>query len=214
MKRIALNIFLGLFGLLAAFFLSRPAAARSGNPLPNGAVETRFVIADLDGDVLPDFVSVRDELNGSENTNYWIQLQLSEAGRQSIHLVGPAGGLSIQARDVNGDHVPDLLLATAWSKRPVAIFLNDGHGVFSRVAPDRFPSAFTTVNQRWRSVSGQVIDLFGIPSQGRAAASVPTKGPHRGRSPTARVASYLDCWHSQFLLRVSTGRAPPSNIPL
>ena len=207
------NAFHILLGLLALLFCPpRPARASAGTGVSVSEVDARFVIADFDGDVLPDVVSVHNELNGSGDTNYWIQMQLSEAGQRSIRLVAPAGGLFIQARDVNGDHVPDLLLATAWSKRPVAIFLNDGHGEFSRVAPDEFPSAFATVNQNWRSVGNEIVDLFGLPSQGRAVVCVPAKGPHRGRSPTARVASSRNYFRSQFLFGVSAGRAPPSNI--
>ena len=153
-RHAALRTLCVLLGLLALLFvLPRSAAASSRATVQTSGAESRFAIADFDGDVRPDFASIRGDLNGSGDVNYWIQLQLSEAGQQSIHLVGPAGGLSIQARDVNGDHIPDLLLATEWSKRPVAILLNDGHGNFSRVAPDEFPSAFTTANQNWSSVA-------------------------------------------------------------
>src|SRR5271170_3994083 len=64
-------------------------------------------------------------------TNYSVQLHLSSVGQHSIQLVAPAGGLQIEARDVNGDDAIDLVLTTAWLKQPVAIFLNDGHGSFS-----------------------------------------------------------------------------------
>lgn len=205
-----LCVSLGLLALL--FVLPRSAAASSRATVQTSGSESRFVIADFDGDVLPDFASVRGNLNGSGDVNYWIQLQLSEAGPQSIHLVGPAGGLSIQARDVNGDHIPDLLLATEWSKRPVAILINDGHGNFSRVAPDEFPSAFTTANQNWSSVAHQVVDLFGLPTQSRASVCTAEKGPYRGRSPTARIASSKNSFQSQFLFSASAGRAPPLNI--
>jgi hypothetical protein len=126
-----------LFCLLLALLFVLPARANAASTedAPAPGTESRFVIADLDGDVLPDFATVDGQFDGSGKTNYWIQLQLSQTGQQSIRLVAPAGGLSIQARDVNGDHVPDLLLVTAWSKHPVAILLNDGHGDFSRLKP-------------------------------------------------------------------------------
>jgi hypothetical protein len=204
-----LCVLLGLLALL--FVLPRSAAAGSRGGVQTSGAESRFVIADFDGDVLPDFASIRGDLNSSGGVNYWIQLQLSGTGQQSIHLVGPAGGLSIESRDVNGDHIPDLLLATEWSGRPVAILLNDGHGNFSRVAPDKFPSAFATSNQNWSSVAHQVIDLCGLPSQSRASVCTAGKGPHRGRSPTARIASPTHFFHSQFLFSASAGRAPPPN---
>lgn len=202
-----------LLCFLSALLFALPAkvkgASREAVPAPQ--TESRFVIADLDGDVLPDFATVHGEVGGYGKTNYWIQLQLSQEGQQSIRLVAPAGGLSIQARDVNGDHVPDLLLATAWSKDPVAILLNDGHGGFLRVAPDQFPAAFTTTNQSWGSVVDQTPDLLGLPSQARATICMTSKGPHRGRSPTARIPSAVNFFYSQFLFSVSAGRAPPTN---
>src|SRR5277367_4435524 len=90
-------------------------------------------VGDFDGDLRPDLADVQTGRGDFFRTEYWIQLQLSAAGRQTILVVAPAGGLQIAARDVNGDHALDLVLTTAWLKQPVAILLNDGHGVFSQV---------------------------------------------------------------------------------
>src|SRR5271169_328580 len=49
----------------------------------------QFAIADFDGDLRPDLVSIQAGLNSSSATNYWLQLQLSAVGRQSIRLVAP-----------------------------------------------------------------------------------------------------------------------------
>lgn len=209
MRHAAPRILAFLLGLL--FTLPSSATATSHAGAPTSESQSRFAIADFDGDVRPDFASIDGDLNGSGDANYWIQLQLSAAGHQSIHLVAPAGGLSIQARDVNGDHIPDLLLATEWSKRPVAILLNDGHGDFLQVAPDAYPSAFTTANQSWSSAANELIDLFGLPSQSSASVYTAKKAPHRGRSPTARIARSKNFFPSQFVSPANAGRAPPPN---
>src|ERR1700747_1600027 len=98
----------------------RPSVAWHGPNLP-------FAVADFDGDLHPDVVTVQAGTSNSRTSNYSIQLRLSAIGQHSIQLVAPAGGLLIEARDVDGNHAIDLVIRTAWFKLPVAIFLNDGH---------------------------------------------------------------------------------------
>lgn len=124
-----------------------------------------FAIADLDGDVRPDLATIQAGSNTSGTTDYWVQLRLTTASWRSIRLVAPAGGLWVEARDVNGDHAVDLVFSTAWFRRPVAILLNDGHGSFSRVEPATFPQAFDECKTNWSSASKQAIDSIGVPAQ-------------------------------------------------
>jgi hypothetical protein len=149
------------------FLVGSAAAAEAGNataaPVGSGP---QLAISDFDGDLQPDLVRVQAGATTSGSTDYWIQLQLSAAGRQSIRLVAPAGGLLIEARDVNGDHAVDLILSTSL-RQPVAIFLNDGHGSFSRVAPSVFPRAFGNLLTNWASASDQSTDAVGVPPQSR-----------------------------------------------
>jgi hypothetical protein len=174
----------------------------------------QFAIADLDGDVRPDLASIQSGVNSVGDTNYWIQLQLSATGPQSIRLVAPAGGLLIEARDVNGDHAIDLVFATAWHRQPVAILLNDGHGSFSRIEPTVFPGAFRESKTDWVSSSNELADSLGPPPQSRAGIFPEAKGLLRGRSPTSSI---LFCG-AEFLVNpflVShAGRAPPSEVLL
>src|SRR5580692_4384463 len=128
----------------------------------------QFALADFDGDHRPDLVGVQAGQGNVARTNYWIQLQLSAAGRQTISLVAPSGGLQIAARDVNGDQIPDLILTTAWLRQPVAIFINDGHGAFTRVAPDAFPEAFREPPSNWDSASDRIPDSVAVPPSSRA----------------------------------------------
>lgn len=112
----------------------------------------RFAIADLDGDVHPDVATVETfGGNGFGRANYSIHLRLSASGQSSFQLIGPAGGLIIEARDINGDNAVDLVLATAWRRRPVAVYLNDGHGVFSRAEIDQFLQSLERPSRNWLS---------------------------------------------------------------
>src|ERR1700733_6033904 len=85
----------------------------------------QFAIADFDGDHQPD--EARIQAVRGPTGKYTIRLRLSGEGEQSIQLAAPGSGLQIEARDVNADNRVDLVVVTAWFRRPVAIFLNDGH---------------------------------------------------------------------------------------
>src|SRR5580704_15028876 len=134
-----------------------------GAPVSSVGPGQPFTFADFDGDLRPDLAAVQIGRSGVSGTNYQIQLQLSAAGRQTIPVVAPAGGLLIAARDVNGDHALDLVVTAAWLSEPVAIFLNDGHGSFSRVNPGDYPEAFREPKTSWGSSSELGPDVVGIP---------------------------------------------------
>ena len=112
LRTVILLSLIGLTGLSAAANpdVQKPLVTASGPGLP-------FAIADFDGDLRPDLASIEAGPNNSGNASYSIQLQLTSSGRQFIQLVAPAGGLSITARDVNGDGTIDLI-ATDHSPAP------------------------------------------------------------------------------------------------
>src|SRR5579863_1823099 len=143
------------------------ASSKTSTDSPAG-LGLPFAIGDLDGDLRPDLANIQTGRSDVSQTDYWIQLQLTAAERQTILVVGPTGGLQIVARDVNGDNALDLVLTTAWLKEPVAILLNDGHGVFSRVDPRAFPGAFQEPETNWRVPAEPVLNVVGIPLQPRA----------------------------------------------
>jgi hypothetical protein len=195
-----------LFGFASASAAGEDTRSAAAAPAPSGQ---QLAISDFDGDLNPDLASVQAGLTTSGSTDYWIQLQLSAAGRQSIRLVAPAGGLLIEARDVNGDQAVDLILLTSL-KQPVAIFLNDGHGSFSRVEPSVFPGAFSDPLTNWTSASDPAMEAVGVSPQSRPAilqaAKLRTNIRPRADSisrPGARFAV-------DFFLASHAGRGPPA----
>ena len=80
-------------------------------------------IADFDRDGSLDIVWVKGAPDTTTSVvDYTIELQLSARGRKSIHILAPAGGLILRARDVNRDNAIDLALVTAGRKRPWLCF--------------------------------------------------------------------------------------------
>jgi hypothetical protein len=174
-----------------------------------------FAMADFDGDLLPDFASIQAGPNRSGSTDYRIQLRLSAAGRQSIGLVGPSGGLLIEARDVNGDHVLDLIVSTAWHRQPVAIFLNNGHGSFSRAELSAFPKAFIEFSENWSSTTEQTKVAVGAPQNFRHWTCLGQRIRPHVRSKANSISSLYPGFHFDSFLISNAGRAPPSrNFPL
>jgi hypothetical protein len=210
------SVFFRLLFLLLLLGLvgeSTAASANDQNPPSNSvAPGLPFAIADFDGDLHPDLASIQTGPNNSGTTDYWIQLQLSASGRQSIRLTAPAGGLLIEARDVNGDRAVDLVLVTAWFRKPVAIFLNDGHGIFSRAEPATFPTAFNALAPHLSSTSDLAMDAVGGPPQSQAGLCLQAKVlRHFGRRADPIAVSNAGFPLSSFVIS-HAGRAPPSEV--
>lgn len=201
-----------LSALILLFFgFVGTGAAAADAPDGAGAVPSgsQLAISDFDGDFHPDLASVQAGVTASGSTDYWIQLQLSGAGRQSIRLVAPAGGLTIAARDVNGDHAVDLVVSTSL-RQPVAVFLNDGHGSFSPVAPSAFPEAFSKPWTNWASASEQATDAVGVPRQSRPRVFQAAKAFTRIQFSAKSIASTSEGFALDSCLASPASRAPPA----
>jgi hypothetical protein len=203
---------------LLLLFLALVGSATAGQDVQNPSLTSvgpgpQFAIADFDGDLRPDLASIQAGSNRFGATDYWIQLQLSAAGRQSIRVVAPAGGLWIEARDVNGDHAVDLVLTTAWFRQPIAILLNDGHGNFSRAEPSAFPDAFNGSTANWASASDQATEAVGVPPQSGAGVCPETRAHLIVQSHADSIPlSSTRFLHNSFLIS-HAGRAPPYEVP-
>jgi hypothetical protein len=200
-----------LFGLAgrstaeAADFQSAPVISVGPGP--------QFAIADFDGDRRPDLASIQAGQNPSGTSSYWIQLQLSAIGRQSIRLVAPTGGLLVEARDVNADHAVDLVLSTVWFRQPVAILLNDGHGSFSRVEPTAFPGAVRVSTTKWASSSDHATEAVGVPPPSRSGICSDARTLPHLRLDADSISPWRAGFLLAFLLISPAGRAPPFEVP-
>lgn len=202
-RSLCLLIFIGLAG--GAVTAADIPSAHAGSHEPS----LSFSIADFDGDLKPDLAKIQAGKSNLTRTDYWIELQLSAAGRQTFQIVAPIGGLQIVARDVNGDHALDLILTTTWLRQPVAILLNDGHGNFSRVEPAAFPEAFRESKTSWGSTSDHAIDAVGVPPQSHENICSETELFSHLQSPV-RFAARSDSRFAVGLFLIShLGRAPP-----
>jgi hypothetical protein len=171
-----------------------------------------FAIADFDGDRRPDLASIQSRQNRCGSSDYSIQIYLSEVGRQSIHIVAPVGGLVIEARDVDGDHTIDLVFSTAWRRQPVAIFLNDGHGTFSRAELAAFPGAFSEFETNLVSGSNPATDALGISPQPGAGICPEENDSGFDRSPASLILASSAGFPPDSFLTSHSGRAPPSGV--
>ena len=207
---LAWSVLLFVFLLVPGFGGGSAAASEARNTAgaPAG-VGPQLAISDFDGDLHPDLARLQAGATTSGGTDYWIQLQLSAAGWQSIRLVAPAGGLQIEARDVNGDHAVDLILSTPLNQ-PVAVFLNDGHGSFSRVEPSAFPEAFNSLLTNWASASSQETDAIGVPPQSRSSVCPAANVLADVQSHAGSIALSSEGFGLDFLLASHAGRAPPA----
>jgi hypothetical protein len=188
---------------------AKSAGFQNGTTLFSGP-DLTIAIADFDGDRRPDSASVQTAGSASGSSTYWIQFQFSASGRESVQLVAPAGGLGIEARDVNGDHTVDLIFTTAWLRQPVAILLNDGHGRFSRVEPDAFPAAFDESRTNWASGTRLRADFVGLPPQSRIGIDHANENPPQDGSQAAKFVLPTPEFPAAPVLCFSAGRAPPS----
>jgi hypothetical protein len=205
-RSLVLLLFLGVLGRSAkagADVRNLPATS-VGPGLP-------FVIADLDGDLRPDFASIQAGSNNSGGTDYWLQLRLA-AGRQSIRLVAPPGGLVIEARTVSGGHAADLVITTAWFRKPVAVFLNDGHGSFSRAEVAAFLGAFCEAQTNWGVTSNQTANAVGVLPQSRTAACLKARSLPNFRQHAYSIPVSTSGFPRSSFQSSHAGRAPPPEV--
>ena len=187
-----------------------PVAASQVAPAAAGGRGMQFAVDDFDGDKLPDFASVQPgPEDASSIGNYWVHLRLSASGGRYIRLTGPKGGLSVEARDVNGDHRVDLVFATAWRSQPVAILLNDGHGNFSQVDPSAFTHAHARGALGFQSLPGLSPEALGNREESTTLAALPARGAVDFEAESDSRRASADLLLADPLLIFRAGRAPP-----
>lgn len=138
---------LALLCLVACVWAGRLESQKEDQPisrLVRAAValgSTQFAIADFDGDRQPDLALIRVTSDGSPISQYSVDFNFSAGHKPAICFVGPAGGMQISPRDVNGDKFADLVVTSLLDSKFVVIFLNDGKGNFVSAEPSDYPGA-------------------------------------------------------------------------
>lgn len=173
-------------------------------------VRLGVAMADFTGDSHPDRAIVNLARFGSHSADYFIEIRLTEGGSQLLGLTAPPGGVIITPEDVTGDGTIDLVVRRAGSLEPVAIFINDGCGRFSRHDPA----------SKSRSDGNNSTSIISANSwQYVAACAISTSSPQvvdlKDRSqrvprPAMRLAGAPRTLILEFEESPNSGRAPPS----
>lgn len=151
-----------VLGLAAQVAKARPAPPAQDLSRFSAPPHSSFTFADFDGDRQPDLATAEIEHSDPHFTRYLIRLHLKSSGGgtgQSIAVTGSFGLPLISALDVNGDHIPDLVLTAAGQARPIAVLLNDGRGRFSPANLSSFPSSFVGCLGRLGAATGHLQDI-------------------------------------------------------
>jgi hypothetical protein len=186
------------------------AERATASSAPAAQDTSHFAIADFDGDLRPDLATVEASQSGSLDARYSIAFQLSSGVRHTLSITAPIGGLRITSRDVNGDSFLDVVLTTAWTNRPVAVLLNDGHGNFTRSDLPGPPGIAGSSEADWTAGTVGIRDAAVVlgprcfsgdcEQGGRVDSPRSGAGPLAARSPQNSLLSLAIAFH---------GRAPP-----
>jgi hypothetical protein len=114
------------------FLLSLPPAFASETPTRRHFSYRTQLSQDLDGDHKPETATIKQV-----GRIYKVSIHFT-SGRPKVQLTTSItsgnAGLSVQTTDVNNDNKGDLVILSATSVRPVAVWVNQGRARFKRVA--------------------------------------------------------------------------------
>ncbi len=204
-------LFLSVLFLVGVGALNAAPAANATETLETASSPAvPLAIADFDGDHQPDLASIQPGAIGSGD--HWVRLWLStKIGSQYVRVNSREGDLRVEARDVNGDNIVDLVVTSPGLIRPVAVLLNDGHGNFSEVDPSPYTAALEIPKSGWSiaNTHRSALALLQRPSSAESALVHCDENP-LDKSESLQLHSTLPPVRGIFVLR--PGRAPPSSI--
>jgi hypothetical protein len=188
------------------------ACAEQAQNCATGTPDSHFAIGDFDGDRQPDVATVETARFNLADSRYSISFQLSQGRAQTIGVTGPAGGLVLIARDVNGDRALDLVLVTAWRHELVAVLLNDGRGNFAAANAAQFGLNTVSAASQFRVTPARIDDRTIAGVQYSFAGNLDGEG-WAGLHRETKLSLSRSLQHvSKSLRSASSGRAPPSAL--
>ena len=164
---------------------------------------------DLDGDHKPETATIRQ-------CGYLYQVNIHfTTGRPKLRLTTyvteGVAGLSFQTSDINNDNKGDLVIISATSIRPVAVWLNQGRAKFQKVTPWYYGEVgkYTGPTLRHRSVAQPepVGNIFVDPLP---QATPPVESISLAHDAIALLSSQSDLHPFDSMLRQTPPRGPPA----
>jgi hypothetical protein len=207
------NFVITALALLSVFLFSTETSYAGHFKLSHGIAYHAQLGQDLDGDHIPETATIRQGRNV-----YQVSIHFTTGHpklRLSTYLSEGIAGLSFETRDVNNDSKGDLVLLSATSTRPIAVWINNGRAkfqkasslLFSRVgrytgptyrfrgasrpepvgniAIDPMPQA--TPLDRYFTINRQVVDLLTSPPEQHPFDCLLSQEPARGPPAEARA---------------------------
>lgn len=213
-RRVSCYAWLALFALAVGLCSPSAHAAPHHETAAKAPFAAQFAIADFDGDAKPDLASVRFGAAGSSRVLYLIDLRLSGGSRHTYGLEGAAGGVRLASRDVNGDQLLDLVVTSTLTGEPLAVFLNDGRGNFTRSEPAKYPEAFRDTHDSLSTANATDDDRTGA-ELSRTAPACNTRVERVAANEGQRLPAIPDFRSGNLTGQVAwLGRAPPANVVL
>ena len=191
--------FVFLFGTNAAF-ASRHAAHRQ--------ISYRTELGhDLDGDHIPETAIIR-------HCGYLYQISIHfTTGRPKLRLktyvTAGVSDLSFETTDLNNDSKGDLLIISATSIRPIAVWLNQGKAKFKKISPWTYGVGRYTGPQysHWQTREPEPVGNISIEPLPQATLAVAYFSV--GNDPVALVRSEAEKLAIDCILRQDSPRGPP-----
>ena len=117
--------------VVSVFLCGANASYASGSRANHGFKYRTQLGQDLDGDHIPETAVIRER-----GHLYQVSIHFT-TGRPKLHLqtyvTGDIAGLTFHAIDLNNDNRGDLIIISATSVRPIAVWLNQGRAKFKKV---------------------------------------------------------------------------------
>lgn len=122
------------------------AQAKFGLPF-----QPTVVMADLDNDKKPDGAVLLDSSRPGPDGSFRIQLHFTGRPNTELTFESQEQALTLDARDINNDGDPDLVVEQAFTHKPVHVWINEGHGDFHEGRVQDFPALAVIASQQLQS---------------------------------------------------------------